>query len=71
MKLRKFLKDKGQTSIEYILMLAVSVGLGLTFMKNFQAYLIDNPDSYINIHMKFYKDLFDPDLGYKKYRLPR
>lgn len=71
MNLRNFLKDRGQTSIEYLLLIIVSVGLGLTFFKKFQGYLLTNPDSYINVHMKFYKDLYDPSYGYKKFRLPR
>lgn len=71
MKLRTYLKQRGQTSVEYMLMLIVAVGLGLTFFKNFQKFLLTNPDSYINIHMTFYKALFDPQLGYKKFRLPR
>ncbi len=71
MKLRMFLKQKGQTSVEYLLMLVMAVGLGLTFFKKFQGYLLTNQDSYINIHMTFYKQLFDPQLGYKRFRLPR
>jgi hypothetical protein len=71
MKLRLFLKQKGQTSVEYLLMLVMAVGLGLTFFKKFQGYLLTNQDSYINIHMTFYKQLFDPQLGYKRFRLPR
>ena len=71
MKLRKFLTQRGQTSVEYMLMLIVAVSLGLTFFKNFQKFLLTNPDSYINIHMTFYKSMFNPELGYKRFRLPR
>jgi hypothetical protein len=51
--------------------LVVSVSLGLTFFKKFEGYLLTNQDSYMNIHLQFYKQLFDPQLGYKKFRLPR
>jgi len=47
------------------------VSLGLTFFKKFEGYLLTNQDSYMNIHLQFYKQLFDPQLGYKKFRLPR
>lgn len=71
MKLSNYLKEKGQTSIEYMLMIVVCVSLGLTFFKSFQKYLLTNEDSYINIHMQFYKAMFDPQFQYKKFRLPR
>ena len=71
MKPSTYLKQKGQTSVEYLLMLVVAVGLGLTFFKSFQKYLLTNEDSYIKVHMTFYEKLFDPELGYKRFRLPR
>ena len=71
MKFHSFLKQHGQTAVEYILMLAVSAGLGLTFMKKFQGYMFDNPDSYMNVQMNFYKAMFNSEMRFKKYRLPR
>jgi hypothetical protein len=71
MKIKAFLKNSGQTSLEYLLLVAVSVGLGLVFFKKFQQYLLDNPNSYIKTQLKFYERLFDPSMNYKKYRLPR
>ncbi len=71
MMLRRFLNKKGQTAVEYLLVMSVSIGLGLTFFKKFQKYMLDNPNSYINIHMQFYKNMYDPNHGFKKYRLPR
>lgn len=71
MKLRFFLKQHGQTAIEYVLMLAVSASMGVAVFKKFDAYLYSNPDSYINNQMKIYKDLYDPQKGFKRYSLPR
>ena len=71
MKLRSFLKEHGQTAVEYMLMMAVSAGMGLTFMKKFQAYMFDNPNSYMAVQMNFYKRMFNGDPRYKTYRLPR
>jgi hypothetical protein len=52
-------------------MLVVSIGLGLTFFKKFEGYLLTNPNSYMNIQIEYYKALYDPEQGLKKYRLPR
>ena len=71
MKLREFLKEKGQTSIEYILMIAMSASMGVVCFKKFNAYLLDNPNSYIRSHLRIYEQMFDPSLNYKKFRLPR
>ncbi len=63
----------GQTAVEYLLMLAVSIGLGITFTKKVQAYLVENPDSYINNYLNSYRQIFNSGSpgGYKRYRLPR
>lgn len=71
MKIRDFLKEKGQTSIEYMLMIAMSASMSIVAFKKFNAYILDNPDSYIRSHLKIYERLFDPQLNYKKFRLPR
>lgn len=68
---RLSLNQLGQTSVEYLLVIVVSVGLCMTFYKKFKGFLLDNPDSYMSSHMKLYSALFDPSLNYKKYRLPR
>lgn len=71
MNLRKLLGKKGQTSVEYILMLSVVISMGVAFFKQFKAYLIDNPDSYVKTQLKIYEKLYDKQNGYKVYRLPR
>lgn len=54
MKFKTFLKEKGQTSIEYLLVVVVSVGICMTFFKKFEGYL----DTHTNLHLKIYKALF-------------
>lgn len=71
MKLQNLAHEKGQTAVEYLLVMVVSVGLCLTFYKKFQDYLIKNPNSYVNSHLKFFKNQYNPDQGFKRYRLPR
>ena len=65
------LREKGQTSVEYLLVVAVAAGMCVTFFKKFQGYLIDNPNSYMNIHKAYYERMFDPQLKYKRFYLPR
>gem|GEM_PF-1044438 len=72
MKFLKSLKEKGQTSIEYLLLLSVAIAMGLTFSKKFEEYLLTNPDSYINKHLKIYDQSFnDPSKAYKTFSFPR
>ena len=72
MKFLKFLQQKGQTSVEYLLMLSVAIAMGLTFTKKFEEYLLTNPDSYINKHLKIYDASFkDPDKAYKTFSFRR
>jgi hypothetical protein len=72
MNLRKFLGKKGQTSVEYILMISVSVSMGVAVFKKLEAYLITSDTSYIKTHINIYTKIFmDPDLRFKTYRLPR
>lgn len=48
MFLRFILKSKkGQTAVEYVLMLAVGCSLGLTAFSKLKDYLLDRPDSVI------------------------
>lgn len=53
-------------------MLSVAIAMGLTFTKKFEEYLLTNPDSYINKHMKIYDQSFrDPLKAYKTFSFPR
>lgn len=40
--------NKGQTSVEYILLLSVVIGIMSNLLPRIQDYLIDNPDSLQN-----------------------
>lgn len=72
MNWRKLLTQYGQTSVEYLLMLSVAIAMGLTFTKKFEEYLLTNPDSYINRHLKVYDQSFkDPLKAYKTFSFPR
>lgn len=63
------MSQKGQTTLEYLLVLVVSVGLGFTFLKKMSDYFTNNPKSFINRSLSNYTDLFGRDPKYKKFRV--
>jgi hypothetical protein len=67
----KKLSQKGQTAIEYLLMLAVVSGLCITFTKKAQEYLLTNPNSHINKYLNAYKKILQQDPRYKSFTIPR
>ncbi len=71
MRVLFLLREKGQTSVEYLLVVAVAVSMCVTFFKKFQGYLLDNPNSYMNGQKAFYQKMFDPQLKYKRFYLRR
>jgi len=66
-------KSLGQTSIEYMLMIAVSLGLGFIFLKKMNEYLIDNPNSYLSKYLNSFKSTIEQDSSgrYRVFNLPR
>jgi hypothetical protein len=64
--------QKGQTSVEYILMIAVAVSFGLTFMKKMDEYVIKNPNGLIGAPLKKFTNVLnkDPTNRYRYYDLP-
>jgi hypothetical protein len=71
LKFLKKLGPQGQTAVEYLLIMAVSVGLGITIFKKLQDYLVNNPNSYLNSQLNYYRSQLRPEEGLKRYRLPR
>lgn len=69
---RRILKSKkGQTSVEYCLMIAMAVGLGITTFKKLNEYLIENPNGLINGPINSFKEklLQDPTGRYRRYQI--
>ena len=67
-RLRKFLNQKGQTAMEYLLLTAVSVSLGVTFTKKVSALLVDNPNSFIGAYITRYNQLLNQRSGNRPYK---
>ena len=60
--LRHILKNKrGQTSVEYLLLIVVAVGFGLTFAKKMDEYLIKNPNGIIAKPLNNFKNKLNED----------
>jgi Flp pilus assembly pilin Flp len=69
MKLRFLKSQKGQTSIEYLLLIVVAVSFGLVFAKKMDQYLIKNPNGLIGAPLKGFKEKLsqDPTNRYRVY----
>jgi hypothetical protein len=68
--MRRILKSqKGQTAIEYLLLIVVAISFGLTFMKKMDEFLIKNPNGLIAKPLNSFKERIgrDPSNRYKVY----
>jgi hypothetical protein len=67
--------DRGQTVVEYMLMIAMSVGLGIAVFNQLNDYLIKNPNGLVGARLnQFKKDLSSDSSGrYKRFpiKLPK
>lgn len=69
--------EKGQTSVEYVLLLVVMISLSITFFNKVNDFIIDNPDSLVNRYLGGFRNVFGSSgsagvsAQYKRFRLPR
>lgn len=66
--------QKGQASVEYILMMIVVVSVAVGFFKRMDGYLVSNPDSIINVYLASFDDMFGANhsglnLKYKRFHI--
>jgi hypothetical protein len=53
------MKDqRGQSAVEYIMLLMVMVIIGMAIFGKMKKYILDNPDSFINSYLKSYEQVF-------------
>lgn len=72
-KLRK-LSERGQTMVEYILLIAVVIVILKSVFVKLNEYLITNPNSLQNKYLKSYENIFSAGQGgftgrYKRFRI--
>lgn len=63
------MSEKGQTTIEYLLVLVVSIGLGVIFTKKMGEYFVGNPNSYMNNQLKVLDSVLKTDPRFKRFRI--
>lgn len=71
---RRILKSQaGQTAIEYLLLIVVSIGLGVAFYKKMDEYLLSSPNSIITKNLNSLKNKFNQDSSgrYRRFRVPK
>jgi hypothetical protein len=71
MKIGKFLRQKGQTSTEYLLLLVVSITLGIAFKKKMEEFILTNPNSIISKNLNQFQSRFEEDTSgrYRRFSL--
>lgn len=68
----KLLKNqKGQTAVEYVMVIAVSVSIAVAVFKKLNTYFLDSPNSYFGSKVQIFNDIYNPQGGYKRYHVPR
>ena len=63
--------EKGQTSVEYILLVGVMIVISITFFTKVREYMLTNPDSIINRYLSGFESSFGNGRGFKRFRLNR
>jgi hypothetical protein len=73
MRMKVQLNQKGQTSIEYLLLIVVGALLGILVFNKLSGYFLKDPNSYVNKQLAPLKDFSDKGGRFKKFplRLPK
>lgn len=58
---RIFKNQRGQTAVEYLLLIVVAVGFGLLFAKKMDEYLLKNPNGLIAKPLNGFKNKLNQD----------
>lgn len=62
--------SKGQTAVEYLLMMSLAVGLGITLFKKLNEYLIQNPNGMIATPLNQFRQMLNSDESGRYRRFP-
>lgn len=61
MKWLQKLRDKGQTTVEYMLLLVVAISIGMAFKKKMEEFILTNPNSLISKSLNQLQARFEAD----------
>ncbi len=67
----KKLNQLGQTSVEYMLLIAVAVSIGVTFFNKIDEFLIKNPNSVISRNLRQFEGKITSDPKFTTFQLLR
>jgi len=59
----RFLGEKGQTAVEYMMLLVVSASIGIAFKKKIDEFLVGNPNSVLSKQIGGLSSSFDSGDG--------
>jgi len=68
-RIQFFLNAKGQTAIEYVLLVAVSFSIGVTFKNKMEEFLLKNPNSIITKQLNGFTSLLEQDPKFRTFPL--
>lgn len=61
---------KGQTSVEYLFLIFVSISVGMLLFKKLNEYFLNDPNSFVKKQLNSLYGFSDPKVnGYKKFPL--
>jgi hypothetical protein len=64
--------QKGQTSVEYVLLVGVMIAISVAFFGKVRGYILDNPDSMVNKYLLGFESSFNGGAGrYKRFSLKK
>lgn len=66
---QKFLNQKGQTAVEYLLMTAVAITIGVAFKKKMEDFVLNNPNSVMAKRLNLLNSQFDSSNRYMRFPL--
>lgn len=59
--MKRFLGRRGQTSVEYMLILVVAITIGISFKKKMEEFMLNNPNSFISSQLNSLQASFSQD----------
>lgn len=65
----KYLNQQGQTAVEYMMLVAVAVTIGIAFKNKMEDFVLKNPNSTLAKNLNFLDSQFDSSRRYATFPL--